>query len=199
MLRITLAVLVLAASIASSARAQAPVLPAAPATSRGVVSSGYAVELLWPAAPPRGATEHPVARSGHDFGLISGGIVLLSLGMLVGVAIASVDAANGGCRDYARVSSALVDCGSEPFALIPIAGAALVGGVAFHGHRDDAWPFVAGLIAAAPQLFGLVLLLIGVHGQTYDILPRARIDGIALRAMPMISTSVLGLELGLSL
>jgi len=191
-LRVVVVISVLACSRLAAAQAS---VPAPPSSSRPVTTTGYARELLWPAAPPERGVEHPILYVSHDFGLITAGILLLTAGMGVGVAYAMADASGGNCRDFFPTFHA-VECGSEPFALVPFAGPILVGSVHFRGEYDDGWPLGAGLIALAPQILGLVLLLMGVHGTTADVVPRDPVvAGFDVSVLPFASSHALGLTL----
>jgi len=130
-------------------------------------------------------------------GLISSGIALLSVGMIVGIGIASADLATGNCRELG-FSSARVSCGNAPLALIPVAGSLLVGTVRFHGTEIDGVETLFGAIGAVPQILGLVLLLVGMHGFTEDLLSEDDI-AVALRLTPWLSGTQLGATLSLSL
>lgn len=171
-------------------------LPTAPATSRGVGPH----DALWPRTSPEGALDHPILERGHDMGLISLGIVGLSLGMIVGVAMASFDVSQGNCHEFVSspfsFSSRRVECGSAPFALIPFAGPVLVGSVAFNGFADGG-AIAAGTLALAPQIAGLIFLLMGVHGFTEDLVSDP--TGLSLRIDPWLSSSQLGASVSVSL
>ena len=194
MLRSLALVVVVVLGVPALGRAQD--VPAAPATSRAVPRSG-GDELLWPAAAPTSAVEHPLLLRGHDMGLISTGIVGLSLGMIVGVVIASFDLAGGNCRDFTSpfFGSSRVECGTAPFALVPFAGSVVVGTVGLHGSVGPE-TIIPGVIAVAPQIVGLILLLVGLHGYTEDL---ASSDDLALSLSPLVSDSSLGASLRVSM
>ena len=176
--------------------ASAQTLPEPPPTSRPVADLG-GPELVWPATTPEAAFPRPILRRGRDMGLISSGIALLSVGMIVGIGIASADLATGNCRELG-FSSARVSCGNAPLALIPVAGSLLVGTVRFHGTEIDSVETLFGAIGAVPQILGLVLLLVGMHGFTEDLLSEDDI-AVALRLTPWLSGTQLGATLSLSL
>ena len=181
---------------ASSALAQE--LPLAPGTSRAVPIDPHA--LLWPSETPRSAMSHPILQRGHDMPLITTGIALLSLGMAVGVFIAFSDLAWGNCHDFTGFSfvERRVQCGTAPLALIPFAGSALVGLVGFNGSTD-ASTGLPGTIAIAPQILGIILLLIGMHGYTEDLVPRTEVGDATLSFVPDVSSTSLGATVRLSL
>lgn len=190
-------VLFLVLGLASRASAQA--FPTPPPTSHAA-SSGPA-DLLWPDAPPAGALHHPILRRGHDMGLISTGIALLSAGMITGVAIASTDLSGGNCRDFTFATGftgARVSCQNAPLAFVPIAGSILVGSVRFNGSEIDGVMTLVGVVGAVPQILGLVFLLIGMHGFTED-LDEATSSEIAWSLSPILSSTQIGLSLGLTL
>lgn len=180
--------LVLAAAtlVTSTAHAQQP--PAAPETSRAVVSPSEGPLLLWPTTPPADALDHPMLRRGHDMGLISAGIIGLSLGMIVGVVIASLDLAFGNCetRGGRGFGTVHVQCGTAPFSLVPLAGSVVVGTVGLDGSVGVA-SIIAGSLAAAPQIAGLIALLVGMHGYTEDL-----VGDVRVRLDPVVSGSQLG-------
>lgn len=191
MARLALGIVLLAAVCTAApgvARAQ---LPTAPETSRPVVRAEPGPTLLWPAVPPADTVDHPVLRRGHDMGLITTGIVGLSLGMSVGILMASFDLAGGNCQRFGF--GAHVTCGTAPFALIPIGGSIVVGNVAFDGSVN-AGMVIAGTLAAAPQIAGLVFLLVGLHGFTEDL-----VGDVHVRVDPIIGSTLVGARLTVDL
>jgi hypothetical protein len=190
---------VLAICLVVSAHARAQDLPYAPVSSAPIPASSEGTELLWPARTPDTALAHPVLRRGRDMGLISVGILGLSVGMIIGIGIASADlAGRGNCHEFAPPSFVLtqVQCGTAPFALIPFAGSVLVGTVSFHGSVT-AETILPGTLALAPQIMGLVFLLLGMHGFTEDL--GSRDDAVAVNVVPLLSSSELGLRVSMSL
>lgn len=166
--------------------------PRAPSTSRDVSGSSGSdgAPLLWPATPPpEGTLDRPMLLVGHDMPLLTAGIVMLSLGMAMNVIVASLDVSVGNCADF--FPPARMECGTAPFALVPLAGGVLLGTVHFHGdHIATAVPIVVGLSSLAPQVFGLVLTLIAVHGHTEDLVSRD-----VLAVLPWASGEGAGLSL----
>lgn len=188
-----LLVLGIALASASPAAAQEASMPTAGPTSRAVDASA---PLFWPASPPEGALTHPVLLRGHDMGLISTGIALLSVGSIVAVIIASLDLTIGNCHEFTFFPTTRMieheECGTAPLALVPIAGSVLVGNVGFHGSTDIG-TILPGSLALAPSIVGLIFLLVGVHGFTEDLVSG---DGdLAFRIDPMLSSSAAGASL----
>jgi hypothetical protein len=169
--------------------------PTAPASSRAVPEAPGGHELLWPTRAPEGTLAHPILRRGHDMGLITAGIAGLSLGMVVGVAMASFDVAFGNCESFTGFGTVRVECGTAPFSLIPFAGSILVGSVAMHGSVRGEM-ILAGGLALAPQVLGIIFLLIGMHGATEDLVSN---DDIALRFTPIVSSTEIGASWSLTL
>ncbi len=191
---------VLAVSAVARAQDRFDDPPIAPAGSRAVAPSVDGHELLWPATTPPTALPHPVLRRGHDMGLISAGIVGLSLGMIVGVIIASFDLAFGNCERFTgSFASTRVQCGTAALSLIPFAGSVIVGSVSLGSGSVTAETIIPGGLAIAPQIVGLVLLLMGMHGYTEDLVPEADFGDVVVRVTPILSSSVLGGSLSLSL
>jgi hypothetical protein len=177
--------------LASAAHAQ----PTAPATSSPIESASRGTELLWPAHPPEGVLSQPILRRGRDMGLISVGIVGLSVGMIVGIGIASADLAGGNCHNF--FGGVAIQCGTAAFSLIPFAGTVIVGNVGLHGSIDDGLIHTFGTLGLAPQIFGIIFLLVGMHGFTEDL--GSRDDDFAVQVLPIVSSSQLGLRVSVSL
>jgi len=81
-LAVSHALVIVVLSLASVAQAQQR--PMAPAGSTPIEHAAPGTELLWPANAPEGALREPILRRGRDMGLISVGIVGLSIGMIMG-------------------------------------------------------------------------------------------------------------------
>ena len=127
---------------------------------------------------------------GHDMPLLTAGVVMLSLGMAMNVIVASLDVTAGNCADYFPATR--MECGTAPFALVPLAGGVVLGTVHFHGdHIATAVPIVVGLSSLAPQILGLILTLVAVHGHTEDLVSRD-----VLAVLPWASAEGAGLALG---
>lgn len=183
--------LAIALSLAASTPAYAQP-PRAPSSSRDVSGSlgRDGRPLFWPTEPPAGTLGRPVLLVGHDMPLLTAGVVMLSLGMAMNVIVASLDVTAGNCADYFPATR--MECGTAPFALVPLAGGVVLGTVHFHGdHIATAVPIVVGLSSLAPQILGLILTLVAVHGHTEDLVSRD-----VLAVLPWASGEGAGLALG---
>jgi hypothetical protein len=185
-------------TFASSARAQSASteLPAAPPTSSGVTLASDGSAILWPTTTPDVALRHPILRRGRDVGILTAGILLLTVGASIGVGMAANDALNGNCISFRPVgfgvSSTHVSCDTGYLAFVPVAGSMLVGSLNLHGPAPDTGWIVLGSLAVVPQIVGLILVMFAAHGYTEDLVSLDDTDEASVTFVPLVSGTELG-------
>ena len=151
--------------------------------------AGQPVELLWPAPPTyETVVEHPYLHRGHDLGLISVGVTLLSVGTALGLVL--------GLCDSLALANSTGD--GWTFGFIPFAGGILSITATLEGTRSRSSVLMIGApFGTLAQVIGVIALMVAVHGHTEEVAPSVSIAGMRLHVMPYASGSDAGLVAGL--